>query len=99
MSRKTTPSKNFSRFCVCLLFVLGSSFFSVSVFAFEKTVTNSLGMEFILIPSGTFTMGSPPNEPYRGSSEVQHRVSISRPFYMQTAEVTLKQWRSLMGKR
>jgi len=44
-------------------------------------------------------MGSPPDEPYRGSSEVQHRVSISRPFYMQTAEVTLKQWRSLMGKR
>ncbi|MBW1609366.1 MAG: formylglycine-generating enzyme family protein, partial [Deltaproteobacteria bacterium] len=44
-------------------------------------------------------MGSPPDEPSRGSSEIQHRVSINRPFYIQTTEVTLKQWRSLMGKR
>ena len=99
MSRIATTLKNFSSICICLSLVLSSIFFSASVFAFEKTFTNSLGMEFILIPSGTFTMGSPPDEPYRGSSEVQHRVSISRPFYIQTAEVTLKQWRSLMGKR
>ena len=99
MSRIATTLKNFSSICICLSLVLSSIFFSASVFAFEKTFTNSLGMEFILIPSGTFTMGSPPDEPYRGSSEVQHRVSISRPFYIQTTEVTLKQWRSLMGKR
>ncbi|HUV77754.1 MAG TPA: formylglycine-generating enzyme family protein [Desulfobacterales bacterium] len=97
MSRIPTPSKNFSSLCLSL--VLSSIFFSVSVFAFEKTFTNSLEMEFTLIPSGTFTMGSPPDEPYRGSSEVQHRVSISRPFYMQTTEVTLKQWQSLMRRR
>ena len=99
MSRISTTLKNFSSLCICLSLVLSSIFFSASVFAFEKTFTNSLGMEFILIPSGTFTMGSPPDEPFRGSSEVQHRVSISRPFYIQTTEVTLKQWRSLMGKR
>ena len=99
MSRIATTLKNFSSIFICLSLVLSSIFFSASVFAFEKTFTNSLGMEFILIPSGTFTMGSPPDEPYRGSSEVQHRVSISRPFYIQTTEVTLKQWRSLMGKR
>ena len=99
MSRIATTLKNFSSICICLSLILSSIFFSASVFAFEKTFTNSLGMEFILIPSGAFTMGSPPDEPYRGSSEVQHRVSISRPFYIQTTEVTLKQWRSLMGKR
>jgi sulfatase modifying factor 1 len=99
MSRISTTLKNFSSICVCLSLVLSSIFFSVSVFAFENKFSNSLDMEFILIPSGTFTMGSPPDEPFRGSSEVQHRVSISRPFYIQTTEVTLKQWRSLMGKR
>jgi formylglycine-generating enzyme required for sulfatase activity len=45
-------------------------------------------------------MGSPVDEPHRrAGSEVQHRVTITRPFYMQTTEVTLKQWWAIMGKR
>jgi formylglycine-generating enzyme required for sulfatase activity len=43
--------------------------------------------------------GSPPEEPRRNKDEVQHQVTFSKPFYMQTTEVTLKQWRALMGKR
>jgi sulfatase modifying factor 1 len=65
----------------------------------EKVFTNSVGMEFVLIPAGTFMMGSPPNEPHRNRDEIQHQVTLSKPFYMQTTEVTLKQWRALMGKR
>lgn len=60
---------------------------------------NSLGMEFVLIPAGSFIMGSPADEPGRGADEVRHQVTISKPFYLQTTEVTLKQWRSLMGRR
>ena len=86
-------------FTICFVIVFGSIFFLISAFSFEKTYTNTLGMEFVLIPSGTFTMGSPPSEPYRGTSEVQHQVSISKPFYMQTTEVTVKQWHSIMGRR
>jgi sulfatase modifying factor 1 len=71
----------------------------VSVSGFEKTYTNTLGMTFVLIPSGTFTMGSPPEEPFRGSSETRHQVTISKPFYMQTTEVTVKQWHAIMGRR
>jgi formylglycine-generating enzyme required for sulfatase activity len=56
-------------------------------------------MEFVLIPAGTFTMGSPQDEAHRHSGEVQHKVIITRPFYMQTTEVTLRQWRRIMGKR
>jgi sulfatase modifying factor 1 len=70
-----------------------------SVRASEKAFRNSLGMEFVLIPSGTFIMGSPQDEPYRQKREVQHPVTISKPFYMQTTEVTLKQWWAIMGKR
>ena len=67
--------------------------------AMEKRFVNSLGMEFVLIPAGTFIMGSPDDEPHRNKSEVQHQVTISKPFYMQTTEVTLRQWRGLMGKK
>jgi len=70
-----------------------------SIPAFEKTFTNSLGMEFVLIPSGTFVIGSSMNEAHRGSSETQHRVTISTPFYMQSTEVTVNQWRLLMGRK
>jgi hypothetical protein len=35
-------------------------------------LVNSLGMAFALVPSGTFVMGSPPQEPLRGQSEIQH---------------------------
>jgi formylglycine-generating enzyme required for sulfatase activity len=63
------------------------------------TYTNSLGMTFNLIPAGTFIMGSPkdPPEPGRGSDEVQHQVTLSNSYYMQTTEVTQAQWEAVMG--
>jgi formylglycine-generating enzyme required for sulfatase activity len=75
-------------------------FFSCpSGFAKEKEIKNSLGMAFVLIPAGSFNMGSPPGESRRNRDEVQHKVTISRPFYMQITEVTLKQWWAVMGKK
>jgi sulfatase modifying factor 1 len=65
--------------------------------ASEKEFRNSVGMEFVLISAGTFTMGSPLNEPSRNSDEVQHQVTITKPFYLQTTEVTQSQWKALMG--
>jgi formylglycine-generating enzyme required for sulfatase activity len=65
----------------------------------EKTFRNSSGMEFVKVSAGTFIMGSPPDEASRSKGEVQHQVTISRPFYMQTTEVTLKQWWAVMGKK
>jgi formylglycine-generating enzyme required for sulfatase activity len=70
----------------------------VLAFPQEKTFVNSVGMEFTLIPAGTFVMGSGDDDPLRGKGETQHEVTISRPFYMQTTEVTLGQWRKLMAK-
>jgi formylglycine-generating enzyme required for sulfatase activity len=59
--------------------------------------TNSLGMKFVLIPPGTFMMGSPPDEPKRKPDEKQHQVTISKPFYLQTTEVTQELWKAIMG--
>ncbi|MBU6161678.1 MAG: SUMF1/EgtB/PvdO family nonheme iron enzyme [Myxococcales bacterium] len=53
--------------------------------------------EFVLIPSGTFTMGSPLSESGRGSDETQHSVTLTQGFYIQTTEVTQGQWQALMG--
>ena len=62
-----------------------------------KTFTNSIGMKFVFIPPGTFMMGSPSSEPKRESDERQHRVTISKPYYLQTTEVTQGQWKAIMG--
>ncbi len=59
--------------------------------------TNSIGQKFVLIPAGSFMMGSPTSEPKRDDDERQHRVTISKPFYMQTTEVTQGQWQAVMG--
>ncbi|NQT69044.1 MAG: formylglycine-generating enzyme family protein [Desulfobacteraceae bacterium] len=83
---------------VCIYFLF-SALYPLSAYSFEKTFTNALGMEFILIPAGTFVMGSPVDELNRDESEIQHKMTISKPFYIQTTEVTLKQWQTVMGKK
>jgi formylglycine-generating enzyme len=59
--------------------------------------TNSIGMKFVWIPPGTFVMGSPKEEKERKSDEIQHKVIISRGFYMGACTVTQEQWREVMG--
>jgi formylglycine-generating enzyme required for sulfatase activity len=63
----------------------------------QRAFTNSVGMSFMLIPAGSFTMGSPTGEPKRDDGERQHPVTISKPFYLQTTEATQKQWTQVMG--
>jgi formylglycine-generating enzyme required for sulfatase activity len=63
----------------------------------QKTIANSIGMKFVLIPAGKFVMGSPPDEPGRDDGEKRHSVIISKPFYMQIAEVSQGQWEKVMG--
>ena len=55
-------------------------------------------LDMILIPAGTFTMGSPSGEKDRYSDEgPQHEVTISQPFYLGKYEVTQAQWEAVMG--
>ncbi len=99
MSKVSMLAKNAVRMFSGLTTALCLVLFSIPISGLENRYTNTLGMTFVLIPSGTFIMGSPPEEPFRGSSETRHQVTISKPFYMQTTEVTVKQWRSVMGHR
>ena len=61
------------------------------------SITNTLGMKLNEIPAGNFLMGSPESEAYREDDETQHKVTISKAFYMQTTEVTQGQWKAVMG--
>ena len=55
------------------------------------------GMVLVLIGPGTFTMGSPVSEPERDGDEAQHRVEIDPAFYLGETEVTVAEWRQVMG--
>jgi len=62
-----------------------------------ETLTNDYGMTFVLVQPGTFVMGSPENELGRDSKEIQHSVTFTQAFYIQTTEVTQGQWKAVMG--
>jgi len=58
----------------------------------DKTFTNSIGMEFVLIPAGKFTTYS------NSLKALPQVVTISQPFYLGKYEVTQEQWVAVMGK-
>ncbi len=73
-------------------------------------MTNSIGMKLKLIPAGEFTMGSP--EPLKELAKafpgrdptslkqhfLQHKVRITKPFYVGVTEVTQEQYEKVTGK-
>ncbi len=63
-----------------------------------ETVTNTLGMKLALIPAGEFMMGSPADDKdARDWEKPQHRVRITRPFYLGVHEVKQAEYLSVMG--
>ena len=64
----------------------------------KETFISTIDMEFVLIQSGEFDMGSPANETGRFNDEGPiHRVTISEAFYLGKYPVTQKQWHEVMG--
>ena len=53
-----------------------------------KPFTNSIGMKFVWIPPGSFMMGSPKEETGRRDDESQHKVTLTKGFYMGIYTVT-----------
>jgi len=72
----------------------------------KHTITNSIGMELLLIPAGEFEMGTPLETPrypdHREDAHSDaiplHRVRITRPFYMGKYEVTQIEYERVIGK-
>jgi formylglycine-generating enzyme required for sulfatase activity len=63
-----------------------------------KHFTNGIGMKFVWIPAGSFMMGSPKEEKEREDNEIQHKVTLSKGYYMGVHLVTQGQWQAVMGK-
>jgi len=81
---------------VALLFVL-VLIFTVSSGAQEETVKNSVGIEFVRIPAGSFLMGSQATDAGHTDDEIpQHEMVIETPFYISRFEITQKQWLAVM---
>jgi formylglycine-generating enzyme required for sulfatase activity len=60
-------------------------------------VVNSIGMKLVLVPRGTFLMGSPKAEGGEEEERPQRRVTLSQPFYMGVYPVTQAEHEKLMG--
>ncbi len=54
---------------------------------------------FVAVPAGRFAMGSPKDEAGRDEDEVLHEVELTRPLWVQTTEVSQRQWVKVMGSR
>ena len=55
-------------------------------------------VKLVVLPAGSFLMGSPTTEPERDADEFQHRVTLTRPFAMGKTEVTQAQYETVMGE-
>jgi sulfatase modifying factor 1 len=95
MRRACMVKAALASFCLSAMILIGSP---APAAAPPERLTNSLGMEFVLIPAGSFHMGSPKREPGYQGNERRHKVTLSKRFYMQTTEVTQGQWRTVMGR-
>ena len=60
---------------------------------------NSSGIEMLLIPGGTFTMGCSASNSSGciGHENPTHQVTLSKAFYLGKTEVTQAQWQAIMG--
>jgi uncharacterized repeat protein (TIGR02543 family) len=76
------------------------------LYAKWEIITNSTpagGHEMVWIPAGTFTMGSPADEPNRNgpnqgiANEIQREVTLTGGFYMGKYQVTQAQYEAVMG--
>ena len=65
---------------------------------YTETLSESVTLDMVSIPGGTFLMGSPETEIDRYDDESpQHKVTI-QPFFMSKYLVTQTQWQAIMGK-
>lgn len=63
----------------------------------KLTLPGGEKIEMIYCAPGTFLMGSPASEDGRGDDETQHRVTLTKGFWLSKYKVTQAQWISVMG--
>ena len=61
------------------------------------TLPGGAEMEMIYCAPGSFMMGSSEDEEYRDDDETQHKVTLTKGFWLGKYPVTQSQWESVMG--
>jgi len=94
-------------FCLALIATLASGF---ATHARQKDppkhFTNSIGMKFVWIPPGSFLIGSTKEEIERQPFDIlafrpeesQHKVTLTKGFYMGVYTVPQEQWQAVLGR-
>ena len=85
--------------------ILGKIFDAIQVLSYpgkkagerKSFVVNDVEFAFRWAPPGSFMMGSPESEKDREYDEIQHRVVLSKGFWIMETQVTQKQWFLIMG--
>ena len=80
-----------------LITFLATASFPIQAQEPAKNFTNGIGMKFVWIPAGSFVMGSPKEEMERGDGEVQHKVTLTKGYYLGVFAVTQEEWQAVMG--
>lgn len=88
----------FVQFQLFLLFALYSCIAFAQPEIKSVQLNENTQMDFALVPSGKFIMGSPEDEKDRDKDESpQREVEITKAFYFGVYEVTQKEWLAVMG--
>jgi len=74
-------------------FSCGGQTHEVAIYRHAKTE-----MEFVLVPAGRFLMGSPASEAHRNVNEVQHKVTLTKPFLIARTECTQEAYVRVTGE-
>ena len=56
------------------------------------------GIEMVYVAPGVFMMGSPSSEKNMRENETQHKVKLTKAYYIGKYEVTQEQWKKVTGK-
>ena len=75
--------------------VAGSGAFSIVP---ERALHRRSGIMLVRVPPGSFVMGASKDEAGRDGDEHQREVEVTEPFYLGETEVTVGQWRRVMGR-
>ena len=65
----------------------------------EPESTGPFRPELVILPAGTFQMGSPDDEPGRFDNETLHEVTLSKRFALSRTEITQGQYFAVTGER